>query len=148
MANGAETAAGYSRYLADWGWMGLFILACGVIVIIVVWLIRYERPKLNKLFEERDTAEKERLESEKKVLKDLVDDYTKLTRSYEVKVGTVAARLVDIYQQFAGHTNAAQRVIDQIAKGEYRVSIEGEILKAKDKKDETVTKILKDPDEM
>jgi len=145
MANGAETAAGYSRYLADWGWMGLFILACGVIVIIVVWLIRYERPKLAKQFEDRDAAEKERLESEKKELKDLATDYTELVRSYEIKTGIVAARLVDVYQQFEGHTIAAQRVIDQIAQGQYKIVIEDEILKARDKKDKTVTKIFDDP---
>lgn len=124
-------AASYSKYLAEWGWMGLFILACIAIVIMVVWWIKYERPRLAKVFKEKEEELKELINKYDIALKDQTDKHGKASKRQEAVLSKMAARLIDIAQLKEAMINANQRVIDQIAKGRYKVLIKEELEKVK-----------------
>lgn len=128
-------ASEFAKFLNEWGWMALFILTSMTLVSVVVWWAKVERPKIAQKFDQKDAE-----------IKALVERYHETLTSNGKTYSKIAARLVDIYQDREGLISANQKVIDQLARGDYKIIIKHEIEEIRGRTGVDMTRILKNGD--
>ena len=110
-------------------WKYISGIEATVIVSMVGWWIKKERPELAKVFKEKEEE-----------LKKIISDYSNLCKKYQAAVDKVSARLIDVYQERRALIIANQKVIDLIAKG--KISIEKELKDIIEETNISLTRII------
>jgi len=114
-------------FLTQYGWMGISIILAGAIVLMVLWWIKKERPRLATMFQSNEAELKS------------------LLANYETILGNVGSKMKDVYDNIGGMEAAVQKAIDIWLKSPGEVDVKDEIRRFREEGDSTShTEILEE----